>query len=109
MAVVYKVLGQQNPAATTLTTLYTVPASNSAVVSTVNICNLSTTGSTFRLAVSPAGAAIANSHYLAYDTPVGGQDSISLTVGMSLAATDVVRVYANNTSVSFTAFGSELY
>jgi hypothetical protein len=109
MPTVYKVLGQQNPAAATTTTLYTVPAANSAVVSTVNICNLSTTGSTFRLAVSPSGATLSNTHFLAYDIPIAGQDSISLTVGMSLAATDVVRVYANNTSVSFTAFGSELY
>lgn len=109
MTTAYKVLGQQNPAAATTTTLYTVPAANSAVVSTVNICNLSTTGSTFRIAVSPAGAALANSQYLAYDIPVAGQDSISLTVGMSLAATDEVRVYANNTSVSFTAFGTEIY
>jgi hypothetical protein len=39
MATTYKVLGQLNPAATTPTTLYTVPASTSTVVSTITICN----------------------------------------------------------------------
>ena len=109
MPTVYKVLGQSNPGAATLTTAYTVPAANSAVVSTINICNLLTSNTTYRLAVSPAGAAIANTHYLAYDIPILGQDSVSLTIGMSLAATDVIRVYSASGSVSFSVFGSEIY
>lgn len=109
MPTIYKVLGQSNPAATTLTTLYTVPTSNSTIVSTLNICNQSTSGSLFRVAVRPAGASISGQHYLAYDTPIAGSDSISLTLGMTLASTDVVSVYANNTSLSFTAFGTEIY
>ena len=35
----YLVLGQSNPAATTLTTLYTVPSAKSAVCSTLVVCN----------------------------------------------------------------------
>ena len=42
MATTYKVLGQSNPAATTATTLYTVPAATSAIASTITICNQST-------------------------------------------------------------------
>ena len=57
---VYKVLGQVNPVANQITTLYTVPSLNTAVVSTVTICNLSSTAATFRLSVQPQGAAIAN-------------------------------------------------
>jgi hypothetical protein len=110
MATVYKVLGQQNPAAATPTTLYTVPASNTAVISTLNICNLSSaTGGTFRLAIRPAGASLANTHYLAYDTAVAASDSIALTLGVTLAATDVLTVYANNASMTFSAFGTEIY
>jgi hypothetical protein len=109
MTTKYKVLGQSNPSAATPTTLYTVPAANSAVISTLNICNLSTTGGTFRLAVSPAGATLANSHYLAYDTALGASDSIAITLGMTLDATDVVRVYANTALMNFTAFGTEIY
>ena len=65
MATIYKVLGQSNPAATTATAIYTVPAGNSAIVSTLNICNLNSSAGSFRIAVRPAGATLANVHYLA--------------------------------------------
>ena len=109
MATIYKVLGQANPAATTATALYTVPAANSAIVSTLNICNLNSSAGSFRIAVRPAGATLANVHYLAYDTVVPANNSISYTIGMSLAATDVVTVYANTALVSFSLFGTEIY
>lgn len=108
MPTVYKVLGQSNPAATTATTLYTVPAATSAVLSTINVCNMAATAGSFRIAVRPAGASLAAAQYLAYDTPIPANDSISLTLGVTLAATDVVTVYASSTSLAFSAFGSEL-
>jgi glucose-6-phosphate dehydrogenase assembly protein OpcA len=108
MATAYKVLGQSNPAATTLTTLYTVPASTSTVASTLNICNQAASAASFRLAVRPAGATIANQHYIAYDVAIPANDSISLTVGITLATTDVVSVYASTANLSFALFGSEI-
>jgi hypothetical protein len=108
MATAYKVLGQQNPSATTLTTLYTVPSLTSAVVSTLMVCNQAATNGTFRVAVRPAGAAIDPKHYLSYDTVVPANDSIALTLGITLATTDVVSVYASSTSMSFNLFGSEI-
>ena len=107
MATTYKVLGQSNPAAATDTTLYTVPALTETVVSTISITNLGTTG-TFRIAVRPAGASIANQHYLVYDATLNANDSITLTLGVTLATTDVVTVRASNTSFAFQAFGSEI-
>jgi glucose-6-phosphate dehydrogenase assembly protein OpcA len=108
MATTYKVLGQSNPAATTATTLYTVPAGTQAVVSTIVIANLATASATFRIAVRPNGAALANSQYIAYDVTVGGSDSTALTLGVTLNATDIVTVYASTATVTFTAFGSEI-
>jgi len=108
MASTYKVLGQSNPAATTLTTLYTVPSATSTVISTVAICNMSATAASFRLAVRPAGAALDPKHYINYDTPVAGNDTITLTIGMTLAATDVISIYSGTTTLSFSAFGSEV-
>lgn len=108
MASAYKVLGQINPAATTLSTIYTVPASTQAVVSTLSICNLGTAAATFRVAVRPAGASITNAHYIAYDAVVSAYDSVYLTLGISLAATDVVSVYASNALVAFSLFGAEI-
>ncbi len=108
MPTTYKVLGQSNPSATTATTLYTVPASTQAVVSTIVIANLTATAATFRIAVRVAGAALANSQYVAYDITVGASDSTALTLGVTLNATDVVTVYASTANLTFTAFGSEI-
>lgn len=105
----YKVLGQAAPTASaTLTTLYTVPAGTSAVISTLTAANLASTAGTFRIAVRPAGASIANQHYVSFDTSLGGNDTITLSLGVTVAATDVVSVYAGSTNFAFQAFGVEI-
>jgi hypothetical protein len=98
---------QSNPAATTNTDLYTVPAETEAVVSTLSVANLGGTDASFRIAVRPAGATIANQHYVAYETTVPAGDSKFFTIGMALAATDVVTVRASTADVAFTAFVNE--
>jgi glucose-6-phosphate dehydrogenase assembly protein OpcA len=108
MATVYKVLGQVNPAATTATTLYTVPASTATVVSTITIANQTATAATFRIAVRPAAATLAALHYVAYDITVGASDTTALTLGLTLATTDVITVYASTATLSFNAYGSEI-
>jgi len=108
MATNYKVLGQSNPAATTATTLYTVPASTQTIVSTLVVANLAATTATFRIACRVAGAALANSQYVAYDVSVGANDSTALTLGITLGATDVITVYGSTANLTFTAFGSEI-
>ena len=102
-----KVLGQVNPSATTATTLYTVPSSKSAVVSSLTICNQTATAATFRIAVRPAGATLAAVHYVAYDVTVGASDTTALTLGITLATTDVITVYASTATLSFHAYGDE--
>ena len=108
MATTYKVLGQSNPAATTATTLYTVPAATEAVVSTIVIANLTATAATFRIAIRPNGATLANSQYIAYDITVGASDSTALTLGITMDAADIITVYASTANLTFTAFGSEI-
>ena len=108
MPTTYKVLGQSAPSAITATTLYTVPASTSTVVSTINVCNRANSAATFRIAVRPAGASLANQHYLSYDTPVGSNDAVSITIGVSLATTDVITVYASTANLTFSVFGAEI-
>jgi hypothetical protein len=108
MAITYKVLGQSNPSANTNTDLYTVPSSTSAVCSTMVICNQAASAATFRIAVRPAGASISTPQYISYDTNLNANDSITMTIGITLATTDVVTVRANTTTVSFNLFGSEL-
>jgi len=107
VATVYKVLGQVKPNATTNTTLYTVPSATSAVVSTLAVTNLGVS-TTFRIAVRPSGATIADQHYIVYDSTLNAGSSVYLTLGISLAATDVVTVYAGTANVAFNLFGSEV-
>ena len=108
MPTTYKVLGQSNPSATTATTLYTVPASTSTVVSTITVANLAGTAATYRISVRPAGAAQTNAMYLAYDVTVGLLDTTTITLGITLATTDVITVYASTANIAFQAFGSEI-
>lgn len=108
MATAYKVLGQSAPAATTATTLYTVPSSTQAVVSTITVCNRGAANGTYRIAVRPAGASLANQHYIAFDTPLIAKESETWTLGVTVDATDVITVYASSADFAFSAFGSEI-
>lgn len=105
----YKVLGQLAAAATTEEGLYAVPASSSAVVSTIVIANRGTTSATYRVAVKPTAATtLANNHYIAFDVAIAPNDSTALTLGITLAATNAIRTYASNANLTFSAFGTEL-
>lgn len=108
MAQAYKVLGQSNPAATTLTALYTVPAVTSAVVSSIIIANRSAVSTTFRISIAPAGAADNNSQYIAFDAPIVGNSVVDFTSGFTLATTDVIRVFATLATLTFSAYGVEI-
>ena len=108
MPTAYKILGQVNPALTSSTDLYTVPALTSAVCSTLNIANLAASNATFRIAILPSGSSLQAKNYLAYDTVIPGNDSISLTIGITLAQFDKVQVYASTISQSFNLFGTEI-
>jgi hypothetical protein len=108
VATTYKVLGQSAPSATTATTLYTVPSSTQAVVSTIAVCNRAATAGTFRIAIRPNGDSLANTHYIAYDSTVGANDSTFITIGVTLGDTDVITVYASSADQTFSAFGSEI-
>jgi hypothetical protein len=108
MADTLKVLGQLDPGATTLTDLYTVPASTSAMLSHLVVCNRSATPTTYRISVAVAGAADATKQYLFYDVPIGGNTSHTWHLGISLATTDKVRVYATLATLSFNLFGVEV-
>jgi hypothetical protein len=109
LAATYKVLAQAAPSATTETTLYTVPSGYSAVVSTIAIANQAGSSGTYRIAVRPAAdASTTQKHWIVYGATVAASDSIMLTLGITLAAGDLVRVYASSADMSFSAFGSEI-
>ncbi len=108
MAYTYKVLAQSAPSATTNTDVYTVGSGKQAIISTITVANRSATARTYRIAVRPTGATLANQHYIAYDVPISANDTTALTLGITLTATDVVTVYASTADLSFGIFGSEI-
>lgn len=91
---------QSNPAATTLTDLYTVPASNNAE-GRVIAANRAGAGTTIRVSIAPAGAADALSQYIAYDLAIAA-NAVYESPRIAVTATDVIRVYATLATVSFT-------
>ena len=60
-----------------------------------------------RVSVSAAGASTANKDYIYYDLTIPAYDTFIATIGISLATTDKVRVYASTANVSFNLFGQE--
>lgn len=102
------ILGQQAPAATTNTDLYTVPASTSCVASTLTVVNRASTATTFRVYVRKAGAAAANVNTFVYDATINGNDTKCITIGFTLAATDVVTVYGGTANLTFHLFGVQI-
>lgn len=101
----YKVLAQSAPAAVTATTLYT--ATNATIVSTLNVANFGGTQDTIRIAIRPAGATLANQHYIAYGVPLAAGAVFSMQAGFTLANTDVITVYSTTGGSAFSAYGSE--
>jgi hypothetical protein len=108
VAIEYKVLAQSAPAATTDTDIYTVGAGKQSVISTITVANRSASARTYRIAVRPAGETLANQHYVAYDIAIAGNDTTALTLGITLAANDVITVYVSADDLSFGIFGSEI-
>lgn len=109
MATTYKVLGQVAPSATTETDLYTCPSATNAIISSLTVANRSSTAAaTFRISVSVTGGATANKDFIAYDITIAPSGIVVLTSGLTLAATDKIRVYASTANLSINAYGTEI-
>ena len=107
MADALKVLGQSDPAATTVTTLYTVPDKTMTTVSSIVAANRTGSAITFRLSVHVEGASADDKQYLYYDKSVAANDSLTIVIGITLNQTDVVKVYTSAVNMSFNMFGCE--
>ena len=109
MANAYKVLAQSAPSvASTATDVYTVPGATETVISTVIIANRAATTGSFRLSVRPNGGTQTNAMYCAYDVPVAANDSTTLTLGLTVDATDVITVFCSSADMSINIFGTEI-
>ena len=113
MATAYKILGQvatSTLGATTEGTLFT-STDVETIVSSLVITNQAGSSATYRIAVQPsadAGSNAADKHWIVYGATVAASDSVILTVGLTLAAGDRIRVYGSTATLSFSAYGSQI-
>tara|TARA_R100001224_G_C3963875_1_gene130115 strand:- start:188 stop:514 length:327 start_codon:yes stop_codon:yes gene_type:complete len=107
MANEYKILKQH--AGGTSATTYTVPASTSAIVSSIVVANRASSAKTFRISVYPSGGSgTADASYLAYDTAIAANDVVTMTLGITLATGEALQLYGSDTNVSINAFGTQI-
>ena len=107
MADSIKVLGQLDPSATTITTLYTAPDLTQTTVSSLVICNRGGSAITFRVSIHVAGAGADDKQFIFYDEALATTTTRTVVIGICLNQADVVKVYASATNVSFNLFGVE--
>ena len=108
MANAYKILGQVADASANDVELYLVPASTSAIVSTITVCNREAAANTFRISTKTDNSAVADTDYIAYDTSIAANDTVTLTLGITLQTGAEISVGASDNNVTFQAFGTEI-
>lgn len=91
-------------AATTNTTIYTVPADTFAIV-TISVCNRSTSTRDVRVALAASGTP-SNSEYIEFDTELVANGTLERS-GVVVQAGKNIVVFANSTDVSAMVYGIE--
>lgn len=106
-----KCLGQLEPTAATLTALYTSPSASLDLGTIVGLLVAMNTGGSstlVRASLAIAGAADATVQHFVRDVAIGPGQCMPLPVPISMAPTDVLRVYSLAGGVIFHAYGQEL-
>jgi hypothetical protein len=99
MATISKALFR-GAAATSSTTLYTVPSATTTVVTDILVANTTGSAGTFTLTLD--GVSIATA------VPVGANDSTSISLKQVLATTKIIAGLASATSINFHISGVEI-
>lgn len=99
MAVTSKALAR-TAAATTSTTLYTVPASTTAVVTSIVVANTATSSATFTITLD--GIEVFK------DVPISANTTATFDLKQTLATTKIIAGLASATTVKFHISGVEI-
>ena len=109
MARIYKEAQVQGTSGVgTYTTLYSTPSATTANISTIAICNTASAAAGYRIGITSSETTPTASQWLVYDASVPANDTVFLTIGISLSANKYLRVSSNANTVAFTAFVSEV-
>jgi len=99
MATVSKALFR-GAASTSSTTLYTVPASTTTVVTNILVANTSASSATYDLLLDDVS--------IANDVVIGANDTVSIDLKQTLATTKTIKGLASVTTVNFHISGVEV-
>jgi hypothetical protein len=106
---VYRILGQARPANTSNANLQTVAANKNQIVSTLTVCNTTSSAATYRVFARINGAAASEANALAWDVAIAANDTVALTLGATLGVGDILTIRSGTSNaLCFTAFGSEI-
>lgn len=108
MASTYKILGQVNPTANTLSNVYVTGASASAIVSTITIHNFSDANSSYSIVVRQINEALGSKHYVIRGGIIPARELISITGAVTLNSNAILAANTNSSSISFNAYGVEV-
>lgn len=109
MATTYKYSQVQGTASTgTYSTLYNTASATSAVISSLVVCNQASSDVTVRIGLDTTAGTPAASEFLVYDAVVAGNDTVALTLGVTLEPSRFIRVASSASTCNFTAFLSEI-
>lgn len=109
MATAYKYSQVQGTASTgTYATLYQTPAATEAVISSLVITNQASSDVTVRIGLDTTAGTPGASEWLVYDAVVAGNDTVALTLGITLPASNFIRVSSSANTCNFSAFLSEI-
>ena len=112
MAATYKQLGAAagSGAIGTAAQIYaaSATASTSTIVSSIVICNTSSSSATYTIAINTASATYAAGRYVVYQATIAGNDTVALTLGLVLDPTNrYLNVSSSANTVNFSAYGAE--
>lgn len=99
MAVTSKVLAR-TAAATSSTTLYTVPSSTTAIITNIAVCNNAATAGTFTL--------LLNDIELQKDTAIAANSTIYIDLKQVLPTTQTIKGLASAVTIDFHISGVEI-
>jgi hypothetical protein len=92
---------------TSVTTLYTVPASTRAFVKNLDIVNTSAGPLTYRVFLVPSAGSAGTGNALFYDFLIDTKENIQWTGTQILNAGDTIQIQASGAGITITASGAE--
>lgn len=112
MPTTYKQLGAAAGNGTIGTAAQLYAASSTAgtatIISSIVICNTSSSSATYTIAVNTASATYATGRYVVFEATIAGNDTVALTLGVVLDPTNrFLNVSSSASTVNFSAYGAE--